>query len=507
VLAWAGRPPGILPEWDQARYAVLGKTAASFRYVDEYLPQPVPHQLYPPGYPALLGIWGSAVGWRFDLMVLFSVAGSVLALALLAAVARRLWAPVPALIALAVLAVNPLLLLMAGMISSEPPYMLASLAALWLAGDDARRRTVAAGAAAVLAGLIRTAGIAAAGAVGLEWLLRRRWRPAAVFAVAAGLSMGGWLLWTWLGPTQHVGTTYIADLTQVRETGARDGPIAMLARRVADNAPRYVGIDIPLALPLPTVPGTPVDNLAIAVLVTVSLAVGTVVLCRKWRVGGIYLLAYAAMLALWPWRHSRFLVPVLPLIVLALLWGLDALVRAVRPRWALPVLAGLAAVAVVTGAFQTRTRIAQWHGCRRGTPMPEGTCLWPEAAGFLDAMRFIREQAPTQAIFVTSKSPELFWYTQRRSVRREDAMAAPPEAFVDYLRRSRVDYVLLASVHAMDFERLPARLAPGCGHFRVAFAAAPTTFVLALAPEAAPADSSACHALETHRQANRNRKF
>jgi hypothetical protein len=463
-------------------------------------------------------VWGTVVGWRYDLLVLLSVACSVGALALAAGLARRLWAPGPALLVLAVLAVNPPLLLMAGMISSEPPFMLLSLAALVLAESQARRPILGAGAAAVMGALVRTAGVTVIGALGLDWLLRRRWRAATVLAIAAAVTVGAWTAWTVLAPTQHIGTTYIADLTSVEASGNEEsggpaaeanepGPVGTLFSRVADNVPQYLAVTIPLALPLPTVPGTPLDNLAIAGLVTIGLAFGIVVLWRRWRVGAIYLLAYCAMLAVWPWRHSRFLVPILPLVVLAVWWGLASLVRAIRPRWESAAVVGLAVLVLATGVTQAVPQAARWRGCPHGRPVPEGTCLSGDHQGFFAALRFVSAETPNDATFVTSKSPELFWYTGRRSVRREDAMAQAPEAFADYLREAGVDYVLLASVHAVDFDRLPARLRPHCDRLRVAFSAPPSTFVLALAPDSAPADSVACRALAVHRGANLNRAF
>lgn len=514
-LAWYGRSPGILPEWDQARYAVLARTLAGFRYVDAYLPDPAVHQLYPPGYPALLALWGTIVGWRYDLLVALSVACSTGALALAAAMIRRRWAALPAVLTLAVLAVSPEAVQMAGLISSEPPFMLATLLGLALVEADRPRRAVGAAVSAIAAGLVRTAGVTFAGALALEWMLRRRWRAAALFALAAGLTVGGWLAWTALAPTQHIGTSYIADLTRVTETAGHSGeeraPAGMaitLARRVADQVPQYLAIDIPLSLPLPTLPGTVLDNLAIAGLVTISLVLGIVVMMRRWRVAALYLVAYAAMLAVWPWRHARFLVPILPLIVLGVLTGFGALARAVRPRWETAAMLALAAFVAVTGVAQGASGpLARWRGCPHGRPIPEGACLSADASGFLAALRFIRDETPDSAVFLTSKSPELYWYTGRRSIRREDAMAQTPDAFATFLKEAGVDYVLLASVHAMDLERLPTRLQPRCADFRVAFARPPSTYLLAVPDSAAPPDSAACQALEAHRRANLNRTF
>src|SRR6185436_3869563 len=204
VLAWIGRMPGVLTGEDEAIYLLLARQLRHFTYKDVFLTGQPMHAMYPPGYPALLALWGFLVGQRFDELLLLSLACSVAALLLVFLMVRQLWSSTVALLVLAALAVNPFLVDRAGTLASEAPYMLLTMVALWCALRGDRRNLILAGAAAVAAALTRSIGLTAVAALAAHWLWGRRYAAAGA-GVAAALVGAGWVVWSFTAPDKLVG--------------------------------------------------------------------------------------------------------------------------------------------------------------------------------------------------------------------------------------------------------------------------------------------------------------
>src|SRR5690606_37964819 len=100
-----------------------------------------------------------------------------------------------------------------------------------------------------------------------------------------------------------------------------DVTLASEVLRMLDNARYYLMAGLPTALGVPSVPGTPIDNLFIlGVLGGLGLAVWLAVM-RRAPATGLSLLTYAALLCFWTWPNERYVVPMLPVILLVLAVG------------------------------------------------------------------------------------------------------------------------------------------------------------------------------------------
>ncbi|MBS0202144.1 MAG: tetratricopeptide repeat protein [Planctomycetes bacterium] len=231
----------------------------------------------------------------------------------------------------AVTGTSPMFLSLATEVLTEVPYSLGILAALYGLGRwnnspaDAPRwpaYTVALMALAFTP-IIRTVGVALVAAVGL-WSLtaRRRWRflPAVAVAVAGLI----WLSWR---SRLAAGNNYAGSLLQsIREHGLSH-VIAEAFRTLSYYTSAVPGVLLPgmtteqpffapMAIgPLPslTVPGLIVAFLAWSIIV-IAVAGLWQQRSRAGVVGGLYLMLYCACLAIWPWRHERFLWPLVPLV-------------------------------------------------------------------------------------------------------------------------------------------------------------------------------------------------
>lgn len=508
-LAWLARAPGILTGADDATYLTLARSLRELGYHDLFRVELPWHAQYPPGYPVLLALWGPLVGERLDGITLLGIAASAAALGLAFLALRRLFSPQVALLCLLPLAVNPYLIATAGEIASEAPYLLFSVLALWaLAGREVSPRArFVAGAAALAAALTRSVGATLLVALIAHWLLERRFRAAAGLAAVSTATVGLWLLWTAIAPEQHPGVSYFADA--VFRGAAPDRSLAaVLAARLATNLPAYLGAMVPQRLPLPGAPGTLLDNVLAGAVALLSLGFALLLLLRRWRPAALYLLAYAALLALWPYALSRFLVPVLPLLVAAAVLGAGEAAARLRTRWKTPAMLTLALLLTVMGTALTVQMLRETAACARGEPIPTGACLRSDQASFLAAARYAGAHTPADAVFLTAKPPTLYYYSGRRSIGFEDALAGPRHRFLQRLDERGADYILLGSVHSGEPYSLAPRLEENCAWLAVVAVFPPRTYLFRRRDAAGGAEGeAACQAVAEYRRRNLHRDF
>jgi hypothetical protein len=234
----------------------------------------------------MLAAESAVAGEGYDRMVAVSALSSVATLLFLFLALMRTFSPALARGSLAVLAVNPYLVEFGGSVASEAPYAALSMAALWmLSKPSAGARGIGlAIAAAIVASLTRTVGATLLIAMMRYWVVDRRWNALAALTVAAVLTFGTWMAWTVMAPEQFVGRSYIADALTTGDGGSWLVPRLMM--RIGQRVPFYLGEGLPYTLPLPSIAGTPVDNILGAGLTAVGLAAGAVLMLMRWPAAG-----------------------------------------------------------------------------------------------------------------------------------------------------------------------------------------------------------------------------
>ena len=525
-LTWLGRMPGIWTGSDDVQYLLLSRSLRALQYREMFrVDMPIP-AMYPPGYPALLALWALAptgpdqFDWLLGLSLLCTVGTFLLVFHFL----KKEWGPVPALICVLPLVVNQSLVRWGGTIASEAPYMFLSILALWLlwrrpasasapAGDaspgDASRATIGAVAAiAILAALTRSAGVTLLLGIGAYWLFQRRWRRLALFTAASAVTVGAWQLWTIFAPEKLPHRSYIGDLAATAPVD-RQSPVAILLERLWNNVPFYLSEEIYSVFPLPAWPGTPIDNLVGSALLAVGLAAGLVLLFQRWRVAFWYLLAYGALLAVWPYRINRFLVPLLPILIPIFLLGIAAVVGRFAPRLRLPAMAACALVIATTGAMKSERLVDRQRPCERwGSSYPRPGCLHHDQASFFAASSFITQSLPKDAVVLSAKGAVLYYYTGRRVGPRERAFEQSAESFVPFLRDLKIDHVLLGSLFINEIKQLGDHIADNCGAFSVVASFPPRTYLFRLREQPVPKEQSeACRAIADFKEANAGRNL
>lgn len=520
ALAWQSRVPGLTLGNDDAVYVQLARSLRDFSYSDTFYAGAPAHVKYPPGYPAMLAITGALFGEHPDLWLAMGILLSASALALLFDVTRRRWSAGLALLALGTAAVNPTLVRFAGSLMSESTFMFWLALTVWaLARERCTRGSMyLAGGAAIMSALTRSAGVTIVAGVLLLWLLERRWKAVAVLASVSAATVGGWLLWTLRAPGGTRGEAYITDTflysTDTAAGGAAAAGAAVggggsalvrLASRAGHHLLDYLTRLIPVQTPFPTVPGTLVDNLIIVGAIVLLGGVGLWSMWRRWRAVPAVVLPYAALIAVWPWPVSRFLVPMLPIVLIVLFVG-AAVVGERVGRWGRSVPIALAAIVLSAALPQAAESASVAARCDRAAPYTSAGCFDESELEFLAATRWVAANTPDSAVFVSAKEGSFGYFTGRRAIPLMRIMRHDSATVLDFAGRSGATFLVLSRVRDSE-PLLGSRLLGQCRRLEVVHAVADGAYVFRILPAGETAASDgACAALRRYAEVVRERR-
>ena len=493
VLAgWWTRAPEVGVGGDESTYLILSRSLEQGRYHDEYLEGTPPHAKYPPGMPVWIGLVRRVAGPNLDALRAANLLLLALTALLMGDAVRRLSGPWPGIGGVGLTALSPGLLEFSGMALPEIPFTFLVAAAMWMtlrAGSDERGGRIAAALGAALASfLMRSAGVTVVAGV-ITWLLvRRRWRSAGVAMLLSGFAVGGWFAYTALAdPVSDTGSSYARDLSQVATPGP--GGLAGLFLQATGNARRYL-LALPDALGVPTLPGTPVDNVIWLVVLVASGSFGLVALLRRWPAAGVHLLLSSALLLVWPWPVMRLVIPLLPLIGVVLLLGSFVLAGRVG-RKAQVILPLLLAVLLSSSGLRAHLARDTNHRCDRRSPYDDPRCFSPGNRSMVWAARMIRDSAPPGTVIATGRPAAVHYFSGRLTLSLSTLLRSTREA--GSASPTGV-WVLLSDLNSREQSAARKLLERGCDRFEVR-ARAPR--VILLIPRATPAGpgGDACTAL------------
>jgi hypothetical protein len=436
---------------DNAAYAALARSLVERgTYQELWDPAMRPHVQYPPGWPLILAA-GRMVGvtsWvGMKVMVLLF---SVLAVALSYLWARRVSTPGVAVAVGLLLAVGPGVLVTAHRELSDVPFWAFTMLALWAfsrarpadadavtPGEGGALWPLAIAAAATVAAYAtRSAGLPLVLAAGgwLAW--KRHWRG---LALLAGVVLPFAVAW-WVRGRMMGGPGYTSFLWYVDPYRPALGTVTfggMLAR-IVRNSGEYVGEHIPVLLI-----GAGNTALAIAAGVTVVgfAAAGWALRVSRAGVAEFLLPLYLGLVMVWPaeWAGERFILPVLPLLLLYAAETVKAgasRVGAARP-------AGVAATAVVMLMALPAQKVELSAGsyCRAefrlGHAFP---CVLPVWQDFFTLAVQARGKLPEGSV-VLSRKPTLFWAFSGYPSRTYP-FSPEPDSLIREARRAGAEYVV-----------------------------------------------------------------
>jgi 4-amino-4-deoxy-L-arabinose transferase-like glycosyltransferase len=421
---------------DNAHYMLLAESLGSGEaYRDLHLVGTPVHARYPPAYPAVLALVG-VFGGGLITFKLLSVVFTTAALGFLFLLARRRLGRESALAVTAVMALNPLLLDYSHWVLSEAPFVCLTLAGLWAleSVDDDNPRLWLALLAAALAFYTRTTGavllltVLGFHALGLRWAHAGRGLAVTVVAV------GAWVAWV-ARAVSGGATGYGSDFLRLDPYRPELGDIGIggLLARILVNAREYASSELPQALG-----GGGWAPLAIVVAFGV-LGLAIVAWWRGVRKAGaveLFVVLYAGLMLVWPpvWSDGRFLLPLLPLIVLL------AFQTVPRGRGS----AILAAVLLLLVIPALLPRISTTQSCRR--EMRQGdelACYDPVWRAFAVSARWVRSNTPDDAVIVNRK-PRMFYLFANRRTAPFPLLATDAEKLAAF-DRAGADYVVVSA--------------------------------------------------------------
>lgn len=345
-------------EHDDALYVLASQALREGHYRQWFLPGNLPLTQITPGLPALLT---PASFLTPDALPVYSLVLLILLWAADAGVwfwLRRRHSPAASAALAAVILLNPLLLARVGVVMPEIPFLAATLWVLlrW----DRPGAAWGNGLLMAFAYLIRPAALPLWGAVGVALAVRRRWGDLARTAAVPLATYALWAYWSRSGggvqETIELGTRYGGDLWGT-----------------AGAAMMHNLREMSASLGMPFLPLGLVHSGAAPAMGGAVLLAAVAGLARRLRrdpadPGALFLGASLLMHLLWPWWYYRYLVPLLPFLVAA--------VVELRPtrlprRTGLLLAAGVAAFTwIVQGQAWTRGRLAE------RTPALAGVYRW-----------------------------------------------------------------------------------------------------------------------------------
>lgn len=482
VVLWALQAnPYLNVANDAGRYTTLGESLAQtgeLRLLND-IKRPL-DTLYPPGFPAIIAFWLRVTGAGPGGVVRY-VKGTLLVLLITLLpfyerLLRRARLPsylVP--VALLTFALTPSLVAYANDVMSEIPYLFFCLIAVVLV----ERRThpplekaepsIAARIGSLLCGvaafLTRSAGFVLLLALAVWFWRRFGWKWGVLATLTALIAVGGWQL-----RNRHIirhaapGVTYSSYLDQFSlrdpmRPGA--GRIQLnakgLALRAYEGIPAYLGM-IPRAILHTMSLGTAWFPLFYIVAVPCLLLIlwGFAV---AWRRGLGLSCGFAALFwfstAMWPWRSPRFLVPIVPFLLLFLFLGVAWIIPRLKRR------AGkLFTVAVeVVATLLLWTYFLEAHAQvirQENRPTAPGYALGRTRAegGFYAACDWLQKNTPPGSLVMGRPAYLLHLYSGRPTTQIEPT-TNPRAQELAYMRPRHVRYLLQ---DAWDWSNTPKYL-------------------------------------------------
>jgi len=426
-------------------------------YVHPHLPGAPAVVHYPPLYPILLAPLFAAfsVPTAAFLALLLNLVLAALGAGLVAAHAVRIrvlgeappWLA-PACVLGAAVAVP--VLTVQSVLFAEPLFGLLLAGAVVVAdGAPDRPRPVRAvalaGGLAALALLTRSIALAAGAGLSLYLLMvrRRPWLEVIVAGIPVLVAAAGWGAWI-VARQGELDPALAINYGGYGET-LRQAGLGVLWRSVPDLL-RPLG-----ALTLGWLPSIWIYYPVAAAALSVGVY-GLVLVARRSAIG-LTLVAYLAILALWPFPSDRFLWAVLPWLTLTFAAGAVEVVRAI-PRLRLAVLVVVAILLVGYGQYEIRGALGRWWELQRERISDNFSELLPGLDALPDTTVLATDDEALVWLYTRHTAVPFYLYGYRNGVETEPTAAEHRR----YLERQGVTRVLFSGFGSGSDRELDALL-------------------------------------------------
>jgi hypothetical protein len=416
---------------DDGIYTVVAKSlyqGDGYRIIS--VPSAPPQTKYPFLYAYLLSwIWAIAPAFPQNVGVLKTLNVAILvAIFFIGVVYYQRSFPgssIGAIVFAVVICTNPIVFTFTDYVVSDLLYVLLALGALTIcsgyirAFSRARQLTLLLAVISGLACLTRLAAVPLAFAASVQAFMSCRWKGLAYVIAGVFLFIAPWLIWVSLwqhhAPDSLLGYYSAYDLSSTKL--AEHGTWFVRQRIVILSNARYLLDSFDFLYLLPLLPG-------LGFLVAPLTAAGMIASARREDAfNWCFFLSSVGILLIWPFQPTRYVAPLVPLLVMFLFRGMQVVQRWIESIRREFILKGLLAKIAWFPALLILLLNAVWLsgylliGDERSTRGVYGSRLSYGWRGFEETFAWIRNNTQADALLATAYDPMYYLYTGRQAIR------------------------------------------------------------------------------------------
>lgn len=431
--------PQLFTGGDNVMYLILAESLVSGKgYRDVHLPEEPPHTKFPVGFPLLLSIPKFIFSESVIAPKLLVLLTSLLAFVLIYRVYELVFRTRVTMLAIFYLFI-PLFYIYNHFVLSEIPYLCCSFAALYLflkARKGRHSLFYLSFVLAVFSFLIRSAGIALIVAMMIVLLIEKRFT---YFVILLVVFLAAFIPWQIRSAGIPEASTYFDEILMRDPYDVQLGKIGVIdyATRILNNFVTYSFTISPQAF-LPLIRSRPL-LVVVGVFLLVFMVLGFVKPIRKFTVIEYYFIISVLIMFSWPriWSASRFMLPLMPIIIIYFFCGLSLVARRVRVKYLAEVIVvaviALNIVKIFPGAKQAmRFNVAYFSGDKYAGYTPQ----W---RSYLKVIEWIPSHIPDDKI-IAARKPQFVYLLSKHKSRRCPFFENEEEVLSAF---QRSDYIIL----------------------------------------------------------------
>lgn len=426
--------------FDDSYYIMLAKALATGQgYYDINLPKPELHKLFPPGLsvfltlPSLFNFDLKTSIIIFKIMLIFCAAGALLTFSHLAK--QEGYKEPNITYAIVISATSITMVGHTSRVASEMLFIFLSILALICLNyykDSANKISPYLFLSALLIVsciLTRSIGIFLLPAIFLSWIIRREFLKITLLFSLVIILMSPWVILT--KKTGAGGTSRYATDMWVQyintDSSAESSPVKAVANKLKENTSLIMIREIPRIIFSISASSFVLDNywvnffsLPIRLLITLLTLIPLFLeLWPKPKISTIYFIFYLGVLLIWPWEPSRFLIPLIPFLLLYFFNSLEWLTEKLLSKTSLntsllPNVILSVAILLIFSHLVSNLRFIKtvWQ---TGDYTVEAAEFWKDTQS---AYKWVSENLPKNSIMgcIPALEAYAYLYTERKSI-------------------------------------------------------------------------------------------